>query len=297
VSSEPGAGQLTETGFLRANGGVDCMIQVLPATVTFSPVGSCIYCGTTQGQLTDEHVIPFGLGGTLVLPKSSCKACAKETARLEQTIQRMLLGPFRIRLGLPTRRPKARPEELELQILRSGKLLKQHVKASEFPLIYHTVKLPPPRILSSLQPTDKLDCEAVAIMSDVDPKKYINKPGDAFSAGQFEPIVFYRFLAKIGHSFAIGRLGLNHFRSFFLRDIILGKADVPTNSLFQLIGGGPDISVSSSVDPTLRTLHSLRTRGEPAPSYRYVLAMIQLFSFLNAPSYDVIVGEFQGSRC
>jgi hypothetical protein len=85
---------------------------------------------------------------------------------------------------------------------------KDNVSVRDFPLIYHTVKLPPPRLLSGLPPTDKLDYEAVAIMSDVDPKKYVSKTGDAFSIGQFEPIIFYRFLAKIAHSFAIGRLGL-----------------------------------------------------------------------------------------
>jgi hypothetical protein len=115
------------------------MMDVLPATAEFPPVGSCIYCRTKEGQMTDEDVIPFGLGGTLVLPKSSCKRCAKETARIERTIQRMMLGPFRIRLGLPTRRPKDRPQELELQILMDGKLIKKNVNVASFPLIYHTV--------------------------------------------------------------------------------------------------------------------------------------------------------------
>jgi hypothetical protein len=128
-------------------------------------------------------------------------------------------------------------------------------------------------------------------MVNVDLKKYINKPGDALSAAQFEPITFYRFLAKIAHSFAIGRLGLGHFQSFFLPDIILGKADVPVNSLFQLVGGGPDITIPPYSDPILRTLHSLQTRDAPAPSFRYVIATIQLFSFLKAPTYDVVVGE------
>jgi hypothetical protein len=270
-------------------------MDVLPATATFSPVGSCIYCGTKEGEMTNEHVIPFGLGGTLVLPKSSCKQCAKETARMEQTIQRMLLGPFRIRLGLPTRRPKERPQELELEISRNSRVIKRNVKIAEFPLIYHAAKLPPPRILSGLPPTDKLDYEIAAIMVDVDINKYISRPGEAFSAGQFEPIIFYRFLAKIAHSFAVGRLGLRHFRSFFLQDIILGKADVPTNSLFQLIGGGPDIAIPPYSDPTLGTLHSLQTRSAPAPSFRYVVATFQLFWFLKAPVYDVVVGEHSGS--
>jgi hypothetical protein len=270
------------------------MMEILPS-ITFSPIGSCIYCGTNAGQMTDEHVIPFGLGGGLILPKSSCKTCAKETARMEQIIQRMFLGPFRIRLGLPTRRPKERPQQLEIQILRDGKIIRENVTASEFPLIYHTVKLPPPRILSGLPPTNKLDLEVVAIMN-ADANKYMGKAGDGFTIGTFDPFVFYRFLAKIAHSFAIGRLGMGHFKSFFLPDIVLGKADVPLNSLFQLIGGGPNLTASTQGEPILGTLHSLCTRGEHPPTFRYVVATLHLFSFLNAPTYDVVVGEYQGAQ-
>lgn len=41
----------------------------------YQPVNVCIYCGGT-GALSDEHIIPFGLGGRWVLPKASCAECA-----------------------------------------------------------------------------------------------------------------------------------------------------------------------------------------------------------------------------
>jgi hypothetical protein len=176
------------------------MMEILPSTVTFSPIGSCIYCATRDGQMK--------------LPKSSCKECAKHAGRMEQTIQRMLLGPFRIRLGLPTRRPAERPKQLEIQIMKDGKVTKDNVNVADFPLIYHTVKLPPPRILSGLPPTDKLDYEVVAIMRDVDPKKYINKAGDAFSVGQFEPVVFYRFRQVDGWGSVISDLSFSRILSW-----------------------------------------------------------------------------------
>jgi hypothetical protein len=49
---------------------------------------SCIYCGTQADQteakeLSDEHIIPYALGGNLVLPKASCDRCAKETHAFE----------------------------------------------------------------------------------------------------------------------------------------------------------------------------------------------------------------------
>jgi hypothetical protein len=47
-------------------------------------------------------------------------------------------------------------------------------------------------------------------------------------------------------------------------------------------------------DPELRTLHLLSTRSDNRTGPRYVIASVQLFSFLNAPTYDVVVGEYQG---
>ncbi|MCA1615176.1 MAG: HNH endonuclease [Acidobacteria bacterium] len=49
-------------------------------------IGKCIYCGTIEGGLSEEHVTPFGLGGQLVLLHASCKRCAKITSSLETTL-------------------------------------------------------------------------------------------------------------------------------------------------------------------------------------------------------------------
>lgn len=60
-------------------------------------VGECIYRDrgepAHQGPLTDEHIVPFGLGGTGVFREASCKACAKVTAKFEGVVQRTILGP------------------------------------------------------------------------------------------------------------------------------------------------------------------------------------------------------------
>ncbi len=68
----------------------------------YSAIGRCIYCGAENVTLTDEHIIPFGLGGNWILPKSSCKACATITGQFEQFCLRSMLGNTRIRLNLPT---------------------------------------------------------------------------------------------------------------------------------------------------------------------------------------------------
>src|SRR5215208_5306046 len=78
----------------------------------YQPVGRCIYCGTETGPFGDEHIIPFGLGGNVLLPQASCKACEKITGRFEGTCLRRIFGNMRVKRGLPTRRPKERPTRL-----------------------------------------------------------------------------------------------------------------------------------------------------------------------------------------
>ncbi len=80
-------------------------------------IGVCSYCGELQG-LSDEHIVPFGLGGKLVLKKSSCSACAKVTGILEQKLLRGHWWPQRIRAGLQSRTKHKEVEPLNVTVIR-----------------------------------------------------------------------------------------------------------------------------------------------------------------------------------
>jgi len=56
-------------------------------TTRFASQGACIYCGSSD-DLTDEHVVPYGLGGKMILPKSSCRRCAMITGQFEGKVLR-----------------------------------------------------------------------------------------------------------------------------------------------------------------------------------------------------------------
>jgi HNH endonuclease len=87
----------------------------LSAISTYAPVGHCIYCGSDGGEqgLGDEHIVPFSLGGVLVLPKASCRACEAITSAFERRCAHIMYGSFRIREN-QTRRPKERPTKLPM---------------------------------------------------------------------------------------------------------------------------------------------------------------------------------------
>jgi hypothetical protein len=83
----------------------------------YPAVGRCIYCGEAKDQLTDEHVIPYSLGGVLILDKSSCKRCSAVTRDFETTIARTMYGPFRVKHEIQTRRPRERPTHFNIGII------------------------------------------------------------------------------------------------------------------------------------------------------------------------------------
>ncbi len=66
-------------------------------------IGYCIYCLKTNCELSDEHVVPFSLGGDVLLPKASCSKCATITSQFELQVARKILGSYRTRTGAPTR--------------------------------------------------------------------------------------------------------------------------------------------------------------------------------------------------
>jgi HNH endonuclease len=85
---------------------------------TYASVERCIYCGSTE-ELSDEHIIPLGLGGRLVLPRASCAICSPKTSKRERTCLRTMYGPLRLLYGLPSRRKQERPSGLQLKVKKT----------------------------------------------------------------------------------------------------------------------------------------------------------------------------------
>jgi hypothetical protein len=80
-------------------------VLTYPESRTFEPDGRCIYCGTDSdpGALQREHIIPYGLNGTLILPRASCPDCSKVTGALETFCLQHMFIDARTHLGLASR--------------------------------------------------------------------------------------------------------------------------------------------------------------------------------------------------
>ena len=64
----------------------------------YGPVGFCIYCktlGSDDNPVTDEHIIPEGMGGPMVLRDASCQDCARVISAAEGFCQRNMFPGLR----------------------------------------------------------------------------------------------------------------------------------------------------------------------------------------------------------
>jgi hypothetical protein len=163
---------------------------------------TCIYCGRINVELTDEHIIPLALGGTLVLEKASCKECAKIASNVEQQCLRRMFAPLRSRAGFPSRRPKEQKRREPLFVVTLDDRVEQKsITLLEHPAGLCLMRVEPPRLLVGLPPLRnefKGDLWWTYLTDDT-LQKIRQYGGKGLRIASFNPAFFARMIAKIAH--------------------------------------------------------------------------------------------------
>jgi hypothetical protein len=259
---------------------------------TLQPINCCIYCGESDVELTDEHVIPLSLGGTMVLPKASCKKCAKQTAKLEGYVGRHIFQDVRIEFGLPTRRPKERPTHLPLRESFSPSPVEAPIRlipTKDYPGALILVTHEPAGLLLGRPPeapgSGQPFVREIAGRDRVDNLKKQNIEAKIYR--EIQPDLILRFMAKVALGVAVVACGLDGFVPF-IRPLILTRE----GNVFHWIGGTtqemdefpPPISKGPLAHRVVAFRRDLDLRA-------HLLVQIQLFAFLNTPIYTAVVGR------
>lgn len=254
-------------------------------------IGTCIYCGSVD-DLTDEHVLPYALGGKLVLSRASCKACAAITGRLEQKLLRGHWWPYRKKLGLQSRNPAAANELKSIKIIKAnGETLTGQMPLESF-VAAIVFELAPPTILAGqVQEGEPFATRAfmkmlgpMASEAQVDGKCYRLLPADKvefpvnFDAGEL-----MRFLAKVAHGYAISKAGSAAFCEFYLPEFILGRTD----GIQTYVGGYASPIVTTTPPGGGYNRMMMRARGD------LISVCTQLFIDEGDPPpiYEIVVGK------
>jgi hypothetical protein len=254
--------------------------------IIIPPVNRCIYEALSEkhdGPFSDEHVVPLGLGGDIIIRKASCRNCAKITGRFEQTVLRMMMGALRIRLGLPTRRPKERPDTLTLmEFDRNGRLQSMTLPALLAPAVIPGLLVPAPGVFRNVPPTNTLDARVRSLILEPDKLRKLIPDGHRLRINRVHPGHFLRMIAKIAHCYAFATWG-NQFTPLLL-DLILGRADY----FNYLMGGDAEIPPP---DHHPQGLHMHQPVSISFNGVRYLVVIVRLFTARATPRYHVVVGE------
>ena len=251
----------------------------------------CIYCGKNE-NLSDEHIIPYALGGNLVLEKSSCSECAAITSAFERTCLRTMYGPLRLLYDLPTRRPKKRPKQLPLKVKFSPEETEHQivlVDQNKYPFIITFPYFDTPGIVNGNQihqsggpkskrfwirgasPYYSFHGLMEKLLSEL-------RAHEIFPESKAEVPAFCKLIAKIAHSFAVAEIGLSGFEPI-LEPIII--TDQLSNCMHYIGSAGND-------EPPQNILHDLKILE--FKNINAILVKIRLLCKLGTPTYIVAVG-------
>jgi hypothetical protein len=251
----------------------------------YPAVGKCIYCGTTQGRLTREHIIGRGIGGNVTLAKASCahaegvkskkKKCSDITRDIEQFCFNDMLGYIRHRSGMPSSKKLT---TLPQTIIH----LDKRVEIKDIEIVDHigTFAVPTfagPGILIGHTGTPNVGAWNYTVR----PEVLAQFPeGTRVGGSKFNGRIFARMLAKIAHAFAAADAGLDAFEPF-LPDFILDKSDVE-----------PDFLIGSDdLPPEPETLHRVHLETVRLADKQYLVANIRLLAGSTTISHSRGAGE------
>jgi hypothetical protein len=249
--------------------------------------GACIYCGDRDTWRTDEHIVPFSLGGQHILLDASCDACADITKRFEQDVAREMWGDARSSYNAPTRRRKQR----KTHIILTDPDDPQHtvkVPYSEYPAAMVFYKMHRAGLLEGMSDTVDLSAmwQFVAVCDTAKAKGFEKRFGIKLTAKfRHVPDSFARLLAKIAYCHTLCVLDPTDFRPICL-PYILGEKRNPS----YVVGGTFHLAT-----PVPERGYVLNTMGFMEADRLMLMAEIRLFANLHTPTYHVVVGDIHGA--
>ena len=249
--------------------------------------GACIYCGTTDTALSDEHVVPYSLGGSHVLRHASCGRCADITKKFEQEVARDLWGDARNAFDAPSRQKSRRKKMLTLPDGGSGNR-PVVIPAAEYPAGFVFYKMCQAGLLQGLPPNVDVSgsWQLVVIDDDGRRKRFLTTYPRVALTLKFRhvPQAFGRLLAKIGYGHVLTQLDPGDFRPICLPYILGHDANIS-----YVVGG-----TFEEPTPEPGIGYSLRTAGFGGPDRITLVALIRLLANTRAPAYHVVVGDIRG---
>jgi hypothetical protein len=254
--------------------------------------GKCVYCLKDFGSddLTDEHIVPRALNGSLILKKGACRLCAKKSNEEYEgaALNNDLLIPRRLlelrksrNRGAKQQGPKPLPPVSAGDVTMGGGDFDIQLSDSEYPPIFSLILFPRAGLLDGVDRGGAITSLRLQIFN------LGGAQSRATNVTARAPKIngpFAKMLAKIAYCYAVAEKGFDAFDGTDIRALLGGaRADV-----YNFVG-----NVAEPEKLGNRHLHGLyfRERGD------WLTVLVHLFASCNADSkvpaipYEVVVGE------
>jgi hypothetical protein len=269
----------------------------------YSLDGRCTFCLTPLAQLspttevTDEHIIPRALNGSLVIRKGVCAPCAKlsnknyENAALNNDlfVPRRLLELKKSRnRGKKHQKPPdpLPPVALGNQIMSGGpELFNIQLSDDEYPNVFGLLLFPPAGRLVGEDRGGDLEQMRLQFFN------LGGNQGRRMDVTTREPRVngpFATMLVKIGYCYAVAENGFEAFDGTDIRDLLMGRR----NDVYNFVGCPEEPEILTD-----RRLHALYFRERRD----WLTVLVHLFASCNGDPaiptipYEVVVGTKKAS--
>ena len=262
--------------------------------IVLGSVGKCIYCKKSDFELSDEHIIPYGLNGNQVLLDASCSDCSKITSAFERDILRhtFLLPRKAFRMRSYNKRKDEVPAKLKIG--ESVKYIK--IPKDDAPIIFALPIFLQPSILDNrpfqpgIQGTGEFQIHEIRGIAKEKLRKKHGGPSKISFHISYKPTNFARMIAKIAYGFAVAHFGIDDIEDLGILSAIKGETD----DIGKWVGCVNDERFAPNT-----VLHSWKAQIEfsyliekPRETLDARLSYkISLFSLFNTPEYTVIVGN------
>lgn len=254
----------------------------------FKSKGACIYCGATDVDLSNEHIVPYSLGGAHVLRDASCARCANITMKFEQRVARELWGDARTAFNAPSRRKRERKNHIIIPDPHD-RTKSLTVPASEYPAGLVFYKMCQAGLLQGRPETIDLSnsWQPVVIDDEKRRQKFLEKhPGKLVLKFRHVPGAFGQLLAKISYGQVLTTLDPRDFRAICLPYITGDKTN-----LSYIVGG-----TLEDQRPEPEIGYSLSTVVFGNANMLMLVALIRLYANTHSPAYHVVVGDVAGTE-
>jgi len=262
----------------------------------FFEIGRCIYCDQTAEPLTDEHAVPYGLGGnTIVLNKACCEKCRIIASKCELNPIHDNWAEVRAALDFPSRRKELGKRVFPLNVeLEDGSRTTLRLKGKETLGLVQFLLYDPPAFLAPTDYKSGIKVTGARLIgfglnpSEFKKKHKIKSLSVTISStgNNFEKMVI-----KMAYCLVIAYWGIDCFEKIFVLPTILNEKDDagfwmgcdPEGRFVPPIGKQPGGFV-----PRITILEN--NSGE-----RITVVSLKFFPASEAPEYVVVIGTLKTS--